>query len=253
MPEKRFTIGQRIFAEGDASDVAYVIRAGRVEILKATARGPVRLAVLAEGDVFGEMGLLDERPRSATARALDAVTVEAISPAAFVRLLMTEPKRSLRLLHALFERLRIANRMVIESSVPDEAQNLRVTLVPLTPQTRAALPAAGFEMTRFPFRVGRKAADRTARALGFNDLELADTSPFVLSLNHFSLEVGSDGVLVRHRGSQHGTLVNGTRVGAAAPRDVAPLAAGENEVVAGAVTATLNRRGYPFRFKVVVQ
>jgi len=252
MLEKRFAAGQTIFSEGDQSDCAYVIRSGRVEILKATAHGMMRLNVLGEGDVLGEMGLLEERPRSATAKALDAVVAEAISPGVFVRLLMTEPKRSMHLLRALFERLRTANQMAIELSQPAASVGPRVTLIPLTQETRAALPADGLQVPRLPFRVGRKPATRADKLLCFNDLQLADVSPYVLSLNHFSLDVGAEGVLVRDRGSQHGTMVNGTRIGAGARRDVAVLNPGENEVVAGVVTTPLDRHGYAFRFKVVV-
>lgn len=254
MEEKRFAAGHTIFDEGEVSDLAYIIRSGRVEILKATPHGPVRLAVFGEGDVVGEMGLLDERPRSATARALDPVVADAISPVAFGRMLVNDPKRSMHLLRVLFERLRTMNRLVTEYEARDPSlPRARVSLVPLTPETSAGLPPDGLEVPRFPYRVGRKPRSREDEALCFNDLRLADTAPYFLSLNHFALDVGSEGVLVRDRGSQHGTEVNGVRIGAAASRDVVLLRRGENDVVAGAVKVLFHRRGSPFRFRVVVQ
>jgi CRP-like cAMP-binding protein len=253
MVEKRFAASQLLFDEGDPSDVAYVIRSGRVEISKATEHGPVRLAVLGEGDVVGEMGLLEERPRSASARALEAVVADAISPLAFSRMLVDDPKGSMRLLHSLFERLRTMNRRVMEYETRDPGPaRARVTLVPLTPETAAGVAAGGVEVSRFPYRVGRKPESHEDGRLAFNDLQLADTAPFLLALNHFALDLGQDGVLVRDRGSQHGTEVNGVRIGATATRDVALLHEGENEVIAGPAPVLSPRKTSPFRFRVVV-
>jgi len=49
MQRLKFAAGATIFAEGDASDRAYLIRAARVEIVRRTAQGSVRFAVLGEG------------------------------------------------------------------------------------------------------------------------------------------------------------------------------------------------------------
>jgi len=254
MQETRFTAGQTIFSEGDASDCAYTIRSGHVEILKASPRGDVRVAVLGEGDVVGEMGLLDERPRSATARALDVVVADVTSRAVFAQLLVSEPKRAMHLLRVLFERLRTMNRIVAEHGDGRDVapQHGPVRLFPSTPEMRAALPDDGIEVARFPFRIGRKATSPDDATLSFNDLELSDAPPYLLSLNHFTLEADVDGVFVRDRGSQHGTLVNGRRIGASATQDIAPLRPGENEVIAGAAPEPRGSRGSPFRFRVVV-
>src|SRR5215470_9196081 len=112
MVKKSFPAGATIFSEGDASDYAYVVRSGRVEVLKSAAGGTIRLAVLGEGDVIGEMGLLDERPRSATARALEPVVADAIDAPEFTRLLFHHPDKAMELLRALFERLRTANQLL---------------------------------------------------------------------------------------------------------------------------------------------
>lgn len=250
---RRFAAGQTIFSEGDASDVAYVIRSGRAEVLKETPEGQLRLAVLGPGDVLGEMGLLDERPRSATAVALDAVVADSVSPTEFVRQLLHEPAKSMRLLSALFERLRAMNRLLSEQVSHARTAPIPVArLVPLTEETRAVLPENGIEVERYPFRVGRVPDSREAEALSFNEIQIADREPYLLSLNHFALELAADAIMVRDRGSQHGTLVNGVRIGAHGQRDALPIAKGENEVVAGAPGALLHRRESPFRFKIVV-
>src|SRR5262249_363446 len=154
MVQRRFSPGETIFNEGDVSAECYILRSGRVDVLKNTHGTWLRLAVLGQGDVLGEMGLLDERPRSATARAVGHVVVDVVSRAEFVRILLHEPHKSMELLRALFERLRTMNQMVIESAPANAAPHSRITLVPLTPETCRAMPPEGIEVTRFPFRVG---------------------------------------------------------------------------------------------------
>ncbi|MFQ6018654.1 MAG: cyclic nucleotide-binding domain-containing protein [Kiloniellaceae bacterium] len=255
MEKHHFSPGQVIFSEGDASDEAYVVRSGRVEILKESSAGPVRLAVLGEGDVFGEMGLLEDRPRSASARASQAVVADAIGRAEFLRLLLHEPHEALGLLRALFERLRTMNQMVVDSGPPEPqgARIPRVRLLPLSAETRAALPEAGVRVTRFPFRVGRVPESREEDVLAFNDVRLRDARPHTVSLNHFALDLGPSGVVVRDRGSRKGTLVNGARIGPREARDDAPLRAGDNDVVAGAPRSDFGAALSPFRFKVIVE
>jgi hypothetical protein len=253
MVEKSFAAGATIFSEGDASEHAYILRSGRVEVVKSSPGGPVRLAVLVSGDVIGEMGLLDERPRSATVRALEPVVADAVDAPEFNRLLIHDPDKAMELLRALFERLRSANHLLTAPSagpVRHLASIPRVRLVPQTPETAATLPAGGVEVTRFPFRVGRRPETREAHALCTNDVYLPDARLQILSPHHFAIDLAPEGVVVRDRGSRRGTVVNGTRIGALAPRDLAPLHVGDNEVVAG--HPLFREQHSPFRFKVVV-
>jgi CRP/FNR family transcriptional regulator, cyclic AMP receptor protein len=250
MERLRFAAGATIFAEGDASDHAYLIRSGRVEIVKHTAHGSVRLAVLGEGDIVGEMGLLEERPRSATARALEPVVVDSIAQADFTYVLAHEPEQAIELLRALVERLRTMNQLVAEVATPTGVGTIpQVVLLPSSPKTRAFMPEDGIRVIRFPFRVGRAAENREASVLAFNDLALPDGPPYVLAPSHFALELGADGVVVRDRGSRHGTIVDGTRIGALARMDAVPLAPGEHEIVAA--TGPLSRES-PFCFTAIV-
>ncbi|OIR09148.1 cAMP receptor protein [mine drainage metagenome] len=63
--------GDEVFAEGDRGNWAYLVQAGQVAIVKRTPAGEeVVLGVLGPGRLFGEMALIDDQPRMATARAL---------------------------------------------------------------------------------------------------------------------------------------------------------------------------------------
>jgi CRP-like cAMP-binding protein len=66
-----FQPGQMIFREGELNQEAYRILRGRVEISITGEGKPVVLAQLGEGDIFGEMAMVDERPRSASAQCLE--------------------------------------------------------------------------------------------------------------------------------------------------------------------------------------
>ena len=67
--EMRIAPKERLFAEGEPGDRAFVIRSGEVEISKGSAGRDVLLAVRTTGDVIGEMALIEDAPRMATATA----------------------------------------------------------------------------------------------------------------------------------------------------------------------------------------
>ena len=79
MSNKRMQLdaGQIVFEEGDPPTSAYLVESGRIEILTVKDGVPMVLSVLGPGDLLGEMAVIDDAPRTATARALtDAVLIE---------------------------------------------------------------------------------------------------------------------------------------------------------------------------------
>ena len=70
---RRFAAGQIVFTEGEPSEHLYVVRTGRVRIFVASAHGDeLTLTVLAGGDSIGELSVIDEQPRSASAATVEA-------------------------------------------------------------------------------------------------------------------------------------------------------------------------------------
>jgi signal transduction histidine kinase len=104
--ELRLEPGEALFNQGDAGDRAYVIREGELEVLKISGGREVLLAVRRPGDVIGEMSLLEEAPRMASARARGPVTVVTIERKAFEELLESSVSATRALLHTVMERLR---------------------------------------------------------------------------------------------------------------------------------------------------
>ena len=70
MSKELFESEEVIFQKGDRSEIAYVVESGEVEIFDGPRDAPYRIALLGKGEIFGEMGLLDEVPRSRGARAV---------------------------------------------------------------------------------------------------------------------------------------------------------------------------------------
>jgi len=76
---QNFHTGQRIFTEGEHGNIAYVVESGLIEI-STTERGKhVVLGVLTQGQLFGEMALIDDAPRTATAVAIKDTVLTVVS------------------------------------------------------------------------------------------------------------------------------------------------------------------------------
>lgn len=81
-----------IFRDGDPGDAVYLLAEGQVDIFKRTEEGEAPVNLLHPPDMFGEMSLLDDQPRSASARALTRVSLIVIPKKAFVTLVRREPR-----------------------------------------------------------------------------------------------------------------------------------------------------------------
>ena len=68
---KKYDRDQVIFREHENGDVAYIIANGKVQIIKESDNGPKVLGVLEKGAMFGEMALIDNKPRMASAKAIN--------------------------------------------------------------------------------------------------------------------------------------------------------------------------------------
>jgi len=103
---RSFTAAATIFTEGDTGHEMFVIREGAVEIV---LHGNV-VATLSEGEIFGEMALIDARLRSATARAKTDCTLVPVDERRFTFLIQQTPQFGLHVMRVLAERLRNADQ-----------------------------------------------------------------------------------------------------------------------------------------------
>ena len=113
MNTKYFKKGEEIIKEGMLSDCAYIIDSGKVEVSKILQNGEKQIiSLLNENDIFGEMGLIDGFPRSATVVALEDCTISIMTQAAFNSLAEHNPQALMPILKVLAKRLRSTLKMV---------------------------------------------------------------------------------------------------------------------------------------------
>lgn len=107
--------GERLFSRGDPADAMYLIVRGRVKIALAelpSADSKGYLVELGPGDSFGEMSLLDDQPRSASAVAQEVTMALALARESLHGLLRSYPGIGVGMLRALSLRLRDTNRAI---------------------------------------------------------------------------------------------------------------------------------------------
>ncbi len=249
METKIFRKGDVIIEKGSHETCAYVIESGRVEVSGLVNNKKAILAILGEKKIFGEMGLVEDKPRSATVTAIDDTKVAVISRENFNELFEKNPKVLLPIIKSLFERLRTANKMLIskdtlgeEAVEHKELDQAKIVVLSGTNETsRDALDDCEMEINKFPFKVGRLHESGVVDVLSDNDLYLEDFPPFNVSRNHFSIDKVGAEVVIIDRGSKLGTIVNGKII-----REQLILKKSINEI-------TVGMHNSPFVFKLEIR
>ena len=105
--------GSMLMAQGDQSDSLYIIISGRLKVMMGDAEGKeVILAMLGPGEIVGEMGLIDDSPRSATVTAVEPSELLSISKREFRRCLAENFDMAMGVMRGLVRRLREADRKI---------------------------------------------------------------------------------------------------------------------------------------------
>lgn len=118
-----FADGEIIFTEGDSSSEMFVVRSGKVEILKNVGGHAMQLATLDRGSFFGEMSLLEGLPRSATAKAVGKVQLLVLRPGSLLLQIRRDPTFAFELLQQLSGRIRDLNDKLIVKTATAEFGN----------------------------------------------------------------------------------------------------------------------------------
>jgi CRP-like cAMP-binding protein len=110
---KVYPNGEVIVRQGETGDCMYIIQSGQVEVVREQAGGLVRLAVMGEGDIFGEMALFEREVRSATVRALGEARVLTVDKKTLLRRIHADPALAYRLLQMMSQRIRKLNAELV--------------------------------------------------------------------------------------------------------------------------------------------
>lgn len=118
---RTFRPGEVIFSAGDPGDGFYVIESGRVQIIASFGGSEPRvLATIVAGDFFGEMAVLDDAPRSATAKAEIETRATFLARTELLDLLERQPRLALNLIREFSNRIRALNRKYVNEIIQAE-------------------------------------------------------------------------------------------------------------------------------------
>lgn len=100
--------GEIVVREGETGECMYTLQEGRLEVLTGgrDGRAEVRLGVMEEGAIFGEMAIVEKEVRSATVRALGPARVLTIDKKTFLRRVQEDPSLAFNLLRIMSQRIR---------------------------------------------------------------------------------------------------------------------------------------------------
>lgn len=115
--ERVYKRGMLMFIEGEQSTEMFIIRTGKIRILKQEGDKTVELAVLGPGSVLGELSLLDHQPRSATAQVVEDLNVTVIDEAMFDHTMKSVPNWLENIVHVVVKRLRDTMKKTSDSIV----------------------------------------------------------------------------------------------------------------------------------------
>jgi signal-transduction protein with cAMP-binding, CBS, and nucleotidyltransferase domain len=223
--------GTYLFREGDLGTEMFILQEGQVEILKSVNAVDEQLAILDKGDFFGEMSLLEDLPRTASARAVTDCKVIRINGATFDQMLRTKPEIAVRIMRKLSRRLRQTDQMLREAlGAPDqvsvqvpEMPALEQPPAPSTMAPQKLVHVSGMEMhlsLSSETLVGRR--DPVTGIHPDVDLTPVDTQRSTSRRHAKIYRRGGKFFACEEIGTMNGTFVNGERVETGVPVEIKP-------------------------------
>ncbi|MDH5681314.1 MAG: cyclic nucleotide-binding domain-containing protein [Spirochaetota bacterium] len=127
--QKTFKDSTVIFCEHEKGNELYILQQGQVKITKVLDNNEKLIAVLKPGDIFGEMAILDDKPRSATAIAYGDINVMAVNNENFQAMVTSQPQLATKLITLLSERLWTGFRQLANNLLKNPVGKLFDTLL----------------------------------------------------------------------------------------------------------------------------
>jgi CRP/FNR family cyclic AMP-dependent transcriptional regulator len=126
---KTYAPGDMLCIEGETGEEMFIIQSGEVRIHKKVRDKETTLAILKAGDFFGEMSIIDNEPRSASATAENECKIIILSRDIFESQIKTNPKIIMSILRKMSERLRQADRQIKALLMRDNNSRITGTLL----------------------------------------------------------------------------------------------------------------------------
>jgi CRP-like cAMP-binding protein len=184
-----FEAGRVIFKEGEPGDTMYIIQKGRVKITKKVDDVEKILMVLGKGDFFGEMAIIRQAPRTATATAIDNCELLAFNHTGFVSMISKNTSIAVNIIEKLCVRLEKADNQIRDLAKRDVKSLVISALNDLRRATKQPGEFGPARTLNYPEAVGHIAEQIST---GTRDVEAQieglDASGFV-KVNGGSLEI----------------------------------------------------------------
>lgn len=252
MTERSIAAKEVLFRQGEAAEVAYLIRSGSVEVVRHKEGQETRVAEIGAGEVVGEMALFDlKHQHTATVRAISDTLLETITAQDLEEELNKCPARIRPVLESVFRRLRVTSQRITEKEAPAAVLSgdvEKVILLSDSAEVNSALEQpVEVALTHLPFRIGgyQKDEDITHRRKGTHLSIPSEGPPLSVSLNHCEIVLQEESLYLVDLGSRFGTTVNDISIGRGKGVYKAPLQKGENLITLG------ERKTSPYKLKVV--
>lgn len=143
---RSYTANQMIFSENEPGQDLFILQKGKVKITKIIKGNDVLLNIMKPGDIFGEMALLDNKPRSASAIATEDVDLLAINKANFETMVQTQPQLMSKIITVLSERVWNAYKKIANSMIEDMNGRIADMLLTIVEKNRIKIaPKAGYD------------------------------------------------------------------------------------------------------------
>jgi CRP/FNR family cyclic AMP-dependent transcriptional regulator len=149
--EKKLNPGDILFKEGDRGRVMYLIREGKIKITKGAGEEERTLAVLKDGDFFGEMAIIDGSPRSASAIAVTPTSLLIIDEETFKTKLKENPLIEY-VLGTLAKRLRTADEQIKMLTIKSEERRVVAYIITQAKESGNTVDE-GIEISSFSYEV----------------------------------------------------------------------------------------------------
>ena len=235
-------MGDIIFSEGEIGTEMYIIQSGTVELLKEIGGETRVLSTLEKGDFFGEMSVLEDLPRSASARAKTDVELVRVNGATFDAMLKSNTEIAIRMLRKLSRRIREVTDMLQQSVGHAPAEVEKPVEPRAVPEPNSFRLVGGGGTAFFLHPEGDTLIGRGDPVTGINpDVDLAPLDPQrSTSRRHAKIyPMAGKLYLMEEIGVVNGTFVNGSRITTGTPVPVT----GGDELRFGLVTLKLETAG----------
>ena len=140
--------GTILFRENEPGQEMYIIQSGKVRISKKVREIEKTLTILDKGDFFGEMSILNNKPRSATAEVVEDAKLLVIDPQTFETMVRNNAEIALRIIKNLSARLQEADNQIENLLLRDNTSRLVNTLAKIASERGERTPQG----IRIPFR-----------------------------------------------------------------------------------------------------